>query len=135
MKKILIGLCLAMVTITACKKETDVLTKQDTFDGKWDLVRTTGTITGNGIVTDWNMLEFDGKSVYFYTANEVKQDGAFITIDETKKTISLDFPTDAGFTIDLRNDLIKNYVFEGDSILYLNSDCCDRVNYELRKKQ
>lgn len=127
-------LCLAVLSFISCKKEADVLVKEGTFTGKWDLIKTSGTITGNGISTDWNTIEFDGKSAYFGKDSEARLDGAFITVDEVKKTILFAFPTDLGRTLDLRFDPNKSYEFDGESTLYLNSDCCDRVNYELRKK-
>jgi hypothetical protein len=135
MKKILIMFCFAVFALTACKKDADVLVKEGTFNGKWELVKTTGTITGNGISTDWKIIEFDGKNAYFYGDDNIKMDWAIITLDETKKTILFAFPDNVYRIIDLRGDPNKNYEFEGDSVLYLNSDCCDRVNYELKKKQ
>jgi hypothetical protein len=132
MRKSFLLLCLSILSMVACKKAEES-TSEDLLIGKWKLVKTTGTITGNGIETDWNVLELSADKVKFYEDNNFVTSGTY-QLDVLKSKITFLFGDLPANIMDIRLDPEKKYILEGSNKLMLDSDCCDRVNYELIKQ-
>lgn len=123
---------LACLSILSCTDPES----QDGIDGSWKLTATSGTITGQGITTDWNKVVVDEDKFTFYKdIKSLEQGKVTYTHDATKDIHKVTFVFDnkTGVVQDLKGDPIKTYTISG-SKLYLGSDCCDRVNYELTKE-
>ncbi len=125
-------LCFILLAMFSCKKD-EIATDTDILFAKWKLVKTTGTITGAGITTDWNILELTADNVKFYKDNNLLASGTY-KMDEPNSKITFLLGESPANIIDLRLDPIKNISLDGKEKLLLNSDCCDRVNYELSRQ-
>jgi uncharacterized protein YlaI len=122
---------LALICISSCgDPET-----QDGIDGSWKLTSTSGTITGQGIIADWDKVVVNNDKFTFYKDTKSIENGQLTYVhDATKDLHKVTFVFDNKTAVvgDLKNDPIKTYEINGNK-LSLISDCCDRVNYELTK--
>jgi hypothetical protein len=125
---------LACLLFNSCVDHED--SDSSDLDGTWKLVSTSGTITGNGITTDWNKIVIeDAECTFFKDAKSIESSGLTFVHDHVKDIhkVTFVFTNKAGIIIDLKNDPDKNYKLDGKK-LSLISDCCNRVNYELMKE-
>lgn len=125
---------LAFLFLVGCVEHED--SDSSDLDGTWKLVSTSGTITGNGITTDWNKIVIDDEEcIFFKDAKSIESSELTFVHDHVKDVHKVTFVFDnkTGIVGDLKGDPDKNYKVDGKK-LSLVSDCCDRVNYELTRE-
>ncbi len=121
---------------TSCSKNVE--TNDSIPTGvRWNLVSTSGTITGQGISTDWDAIEFvsDDEVAFFKESKKLLSAGySFKTVAGITR-ITFNFVDNAltNPVVDLKGDNIKIYEYDSKDNMRFNADCCDRVNYQLKR--
>jgi hypothetical protein len=123
----ILGLALFM----SCS-EDEKPTDPDILFARWKLISTSGTITGAGITTDWDEVELNEKEAIFYKGS-VMLVKAGVVIDGEKITFGFIESSITPPVADLKGDGIKIIKYITKDELHLNSECCDRVDYQLKR--
>lgn len=110
---------------------------QDDMDiyGKWKLYDISGGISGNGYDLDFDYLEIKEYGIYGFVRNDSlleygKIGPAVQNANDLRLAVDFekDEQSDAFF-----NDRDKYVEYSGKDTLHLNSPCCDRYNYHLKR--
>ena len=103
--------------------------------GKWRLSGTSGGYTGGGTKMDFDYLEIRKYGIYGFVKGDTLLEYGRITLDfsdENSAELKINFEEDK-HSNSFFSDKEKYVKFSGNSILNLNSPCCDRFHYRFQR--
>ena len=103
--------------------------------GNWKLYEISGGIHGYGDDLQFDLLQIQKFGIYYFVKGSVILEYGKILIDEqNNESLKISFSPDEDSDV-FMFDSEKNVIFHGSDSLFLQSPCCDRYNYHLKREE
>jgi hypothetical protein len=118
------------------KSEYDV----DIFDDKYNMIygswRLQKIVTGWGEISpDFDYIDIKPFGIFSIFKNDTKiANGRIEIINQNEKVLVIRFETKNNINLNLFSDNEKSIFFDNRNKILMVAPCCDRPNYELRRK-